>query len=147
MSQPITSLAIVGGGFMGTGIAETAAVAGIPVVVDELPQCVDAARQRLEASLGRAVKRGKLDAADRDAALARITLTSDLNDVAGADLVLEAVPENVELKISIMAALDGIVADQTVIASNTSSIPIALLAGPVHNPDRVLGMHVSPPCR
>lgn len=90
MSEPITSLAIVGGGFMGTGIAETAAVAGAPVVVEELPECLDAARQWVEASLGRAVKRGKLDAADRDAALARITLTSDLNDVAGADLVLEA---------------------------------------------------------
>ncbi|MEP6462162.1 MAG: 3-hydroxybutyryl-CoA dehydrogenase [Frankiaceae bacterium] len=145
MSREITSIAIVGGGFMGTGIAETAAVAGFPVVVDELPECLDAARQRLEASMGRMVKRGKLDPAHRDAALARITLTSELKDVAGADLVIEAVPENVALKISIMAALDGIVDDDAIIASNTSSIPIAQLAGPVRNPDRVLGMHFFSP--
>ena len=145
MSREITSLAIVGGGFMGTGIAETAAVAGFSVVVDELPECLDASRQRLEVSLGRAVKRGKLDAADRDAALARITLTSELKDVAGADLVIEAVPENVALKISIMATLDGIVDDDAIVASNTSSSPIAQLAGPVHNPYRVLGMHFFSP--
>jgi 3-hydroxybutyryl-CoA dehydrogenase len=92
MSKPIASVAIIGGGFMGAAIAETAAVAGIPVVVRELPEYLDAARQRLESSLDRAVKRGERDAADWDSALARITLTSDLEDVAGADLVIEAVP-------------------------------------------------------
>jgi 3-hydroxybutyryl-CoA dehydrogenase len=145
MSEPITSVAIVGGGFMGAGIAESAALAGIPVVLRELPEYLDAARQRLESSLDRAVKRGKRDAADRDSALARTTLTSELKDVAGADLVVEAVPENVELKTSIMKALSGIVADDAVIASNTSSIPIAQLASVVHNPDRVVGLHFFSP--
>jgi len=145
MSEPITSVAIVGGGFMGAGIAETTAVAGIPVVIRELPEYLDATRQRLETSLGRAVKRGKLDAADRDSALARITLTSELKDVAGADLVIEAVPENVELKTSIMKTLDGIVGDHAVIASNTSAIPIAQLASAVHNSDRVVGLHFFSP--
>jgi 3-hydroxybutyryl-CoA dehydrogenase len=145
MSEPVTSVAIVGGGFMGTGIAESAAIAGISVVLRELPEFLDAARQRLETSLDRAVKRGKYEAADGDSALTRITLTSDLDDVAGADLVIEAVPEDVELKISIMRTLGGIVADQAVIASNTSSIPIAQLASAVHNPDRVVGLHFFSP--
>ena len=130
---------------MGAGIAETAAFAEIPVVVRELPEYLDAARQRLETSMDRAVKRGKRDAADRDAALARITLTSQLKDVAGADLVIEAVPENLELKTSIMKALDGIVAENAIIASNTSAIPIAQLARPVHNPERVVGLHFFSP--
>jgi 3-hydroxybutyryl-CoA dehydrogenase len=145
MSEPITSVAIVGGGLMGAGIAETTAVAGIPVVLRELPEYLDAARRRLETSLDRSVKRGKRDAADRDSALARITLTSELKDVAGADLVIEAVPEDVELKTSIMTALGGIVGDEAVIASNTSSIPITQLASAVHNPDRVVGLHFFSP--
>lgn len=145
MSKPITSVAVVGGGLMGAGIAETAAVAGIPVVLRELPEYLDAARQRLETSLDRAVKRGKLNAADRDSALARITLTSELTDVADTDLVIEAVPENVELKTSLMKTLDGIVSDHALIASNTSAIPIAQLAGAVHNTERVLGLHFFSP--
>jgi 3-hydroxybutyryl-CoA dehydrogenase len=130
---------------MGTGIAETASIAGIPVVVRELPQFLDATRKRIEGSLDRAVKRGKHTAADRDAALARITLTSELEDVAGADLVIEAVPEIEELKVSIIKALSEIVGDRAVIASNTSSIPIAQLAGAVLNPDRVVGLHFFSP--
>jgi 3-hydroxybutyryl-CoA dehydrogenase len=147
MSKPITSVAVVGGGFIGAGIAEIAAVAGMPVVVRvrERPGSLDAARQRLESSLDRAVKRGKCDAADRDSALARITLTTELKDLAGADLVIEAVPENEELKVSIMQALGGIVADDAVIASSTSSIPIAQLASGVHNSDRVVGLHFFSP--
>jgi 3-hydroxybutyryl-CoA dehydrogenase len=130
---------------MGAGIAETAAFAGIPVVLCELPEYLDAARARMQSSLDRAVKRGKRDVADRDSALARITVTSELMDVAGADLVVEAVPENVELKTSIMEELGGIVPDDAVIASNTSSIPIAQLASAVHNPGRVVGLHFFSP--
>jgi 3-hydroxybutyryl-CoA dehydrogenase len=145
MSEPVGSIGIVGGGFMGGGIAEVASLAGIDVVMRELPEYLDGARQRLESSLARAVKRGKLDSADRDSALARVTLTSDLTDLAGADLVIEAVPEHVELKITIMEALAGIVSDDAIIASNTSSIPIAQLASAVHNPERVVGLHFFSP--
>src|SRR4029079_8671808 len=134
-----------GGGFMGAGIAETAAVAGIPVVVRELPEYLDATRQRLETSLARAVKKGKLDEAQKDAALALITLTSDLTDVAGADLVIEALSETVDIKIAIMKALDEIVSEDTVLASNTSAIPIAQLAGVVSHPGRVVGLHFFSP--
>jgi 3-hydroxybutyryl-CoA dehydrogenase len=145
MSGPVTSVAVVGGGFMGIGIAEAAAVAGIAVVVRELPEFLDAARGRLESSMDRAVERGKRDAGDRDSALARVTLTTELEDVAGAELVIEAVPENLGLKTSIIKALGDIVADDAVIASNTSSIPIAQLASAVHNADRVVGLHFFSP--
>ena len=130
---------------MGAGIAEAAAIAEITVVLRELPEYLEAARHRLETSLDRAVKRGTYESADRDSALSRITLTSELKDAADADLVIEAVPENAELKISIMQELAGIVADDAVIASNTSSIPIAQLAGAVHNSDRVVGLHFFSP--
>jgi 3-hydroxybutyryl-CoA dehydrogenase len=145
MSEPIGSIGVVGGGFMGAGIAEVAAVAGMHVVVRELPEYLDGARQRLESSMDRVVQRGKLEAADRDSALARVTLTSDLNDLAGAELLVEAVPEDVELKTAIMQALGGIVNDEAIIASNTSAIPIAQLASRVPNPDRVVGLHFFSP--
>jgi|SRR5450755_536866 len=145
MSEAITSVAIVGGGFMGAGIAQSTVLAGFPVVLQELPEYLDAARQRLETSLDRAVKRGKLDAGDRDSALTRVRLTSDMKDLAGADLVIEAVPENEELKTSIMRAVGDIVTDEAIIASNTSSIPIAQLASAVRNPARVVGLHFFSP--
>jgi 3-hydroxybutyryl-CoA dehydrogenase len=145
MTEAFTSVAIIGGGFMGAGIAEAAAVSGIRVVVRELPQFLEATRRRLETSLGRAVVKGKLDAAQSDEALARITLTSDLNDLAGVDLVIEAVSEDIEIKTAIMKELDGIVGEETILASNTSAIPIAQLASVVSHPERVVGLHFFSP--
>lgn len=145
MTQTIRSVAVLGGGFMGAGIAESASIAEMSVLVRELPEYLDAARTRLEKSMAAAVKRGKLDADGRDAALARVSFTSELKDVAGSDLVIEAVPENLALKLSIMKELNDIVDDQTILASNTSSIPIAELAGAVSRPGRVLGLHFFSP--
>lgn len=145
MPKTIESVAILGGGFMGTGIAESASIAGFPVLVRELPEFTAAARERLQKSLDGAVGRGKLDAAERDAALGRISFTDELKDVSGSDLVIEAVPENLALKISIMEELNEIVGDDTILASNTSSIPIAQLGGAVSNPTRVLGLHFFSP--
>jgi 3-hydroxybutyryl-CoA dehydrogenase len=145
VSKTIESVAIIGGGFMGAGIAESASIAGIPVIIRELPEFIDAARARLEKSLGGAVKRGKLDAGQRDAALANITFTSELEDVAGRDLVIEAVPENLDLKLSIMKSLDQIVSPDTILASNTSAIPIAQLGAVVSHPERVVGLHFFSP--
>src|ERR1700740_1526994 len=122
MSHTIESVAILGGGFMGAGIAESASVAGFPVVIRELPEFMASARTRLEKSLDGAVNRGKLEPAKRDAALARVTFTSELKDVGGSDLVIEAVPENLSLKSSIMRELSDIAGHDTVLASNTSSI-------------------------
>jgi 3-hydroxybutyryl-CoA dehydrogenase len=145
MSKNIESVAILGGGFMGAGIAESAALAGLPVLIRELPDYLAAARTRLEKSMDSAVKRGKLDADKRDAALTRVTFTCELKDVAGSDLVIEAVPENLTLKVSIMKELNEIVSDDTILASNTSSIPIAELAGAVSHPGRVVGLHFFSP--
>jgi 3-hydroxybutyryl-CoA dehydrogenase len=145
MSKNIESVAVLGGGFMGAGIAESASVAGLPVVIRELPEYLAAARTRLEKSMDSAVKRGKLDAAKRDEALARVSFTSELKDVAGSDLVIEAVPENLALKVSIMKELNEIVSEDTILSSNTSSIPIAELAGTVSRPGRVVGLHFFSP--
>jgi 3-hydroxybutyryl-CoA dehydrogenase len=145
MTQSFRSVAILGGGFMGAGIAESASIAELPVIIRELPEYLAAARTRLEKSMDGAVKRGKLDSDKRDAALERVTFTSELKDVAGCDLVVEAVPENLKLKLSIMKELNEIVGDDTILASNTSSIPIAELAGAVSRPGRVLGLHFFSP--
>jgi 3-hydroxybutyryl-CoA dehydrogenase len=142
----IENVAIVGGGFMGTGIAETAAVAGLPVTVQDVDQAsLDRAAKRLDDSLARAVRGGKLDAAHADVARGRISLTTELADIAAAGLVIEAVPESEELKLSVMSAIDEVVGEGTIVASNTSSIPIAQLAHVMRSPDRVLGLHFFSP--
>src|SRR5258707_14499001 len=123
MSKNIESVAVLGGGFMGAGIAESASLTGLPVLIRELPEYLAAARTRLEKSMDSAVKRGKLDAAKCDAALARVTFTSELKDVAGSDLVIEAVPENLQLKLSVMKELNEIVSDDTILDSDNISIP------------------------
>jgi 3-hydroxybutyryl-CoA dehydrogenase len=142
----IESVAIVGGGFMGTGIAESVAVAGLPVVVRDVDEVsLKRAESRLEASLARAVKGGKLDAAHADVAHRRIEFTTKLEAIREADLVVEAVPEQEQLKLEVMHAVDGTVRGDAIIASNTSSIPIAELAQAVHSPERVLGLHFFSP--
>jgi 3-hydroxybutyryl-CoA dehydrogenase len=142
----IESVAVVGGGFMGTGIAESVAVAGLPVVVRDVDEVsLRRARARLDESLARAVKGGKLDAAHADVARGRIDLTTDLSAIAGADLVIEAVPEQERLKLEVMHAIDATARADAIVASNTSSIPIAELAQAVHSPERVLGLHFFSP--
>jgi 3-hydroxybutyryl-CoA dehydrogenase len=142
----IRSAAVVGGGFMGSGIAESAARAGFGVtVVDVDEAALDRCRTRVERSMARAIGGGKLDGAGRDAAWERISLTTSLEGVDGADLVIEAVPEDVRLKDEVMRALDGIVPDTAMVASNTSSIPIAELASNISSPERVVGLHFFSP--
>ncbi len=142
----IESVGVVGGGFMGAGIAETVALAGIPVVVRDLDEALVArTRERLEESLERAVARGKAEAGDRDAALERIQFTDSLEALAGADLVVEAVPEDLSVKEQVVREIDALVSEDTLIASNTSSIPIAQLAAVVHGRERVLGLHFFAP--
>jgi predicted dinucleotide-binding enzyme len=118
MPREINSVGVVGGGLMGAGIAEVSAVAGMPVVVRDLPQFLDAARERVEKSLAGAVKRGKIDQAKRDEVLTRITFTPDLKDVASADIVIEAIPEILDLKVSLIKELDELVSPGNVIAEH-----------------------------
>jgi 3-hydroxybutyryl-CoA dehydrogenase len=145
MTTKVSTVAVVGGGLMGSGIAETALMAGLSVIVREIPEGVDRTRGRLTRAVDTAMKRGKLDAAERDDALRRLTVTSDLEDIAGADLVIEAVPEIVDLKLSLLTTIHGIVSDDAIIASNTSSIPIAQLASVVTPRERVVGLHFFSP--
>jgi 3-hydroxybutyryl-CoA dehydrogenase len=142
----IESVAVVGGGFMGSGIAESVSVAGLPVVVREIDEAaVDATRARIERSLFRAVKGGKLDQGDSEAALERISFTTEVEAVRSADLVVEAVPESEELKLGVIRAIGAAAREDAIIASNTSSIPIAQLAQAVTNPERVVGLHFFSP--
>jgi 3-hydroxybutyryl-CoA dehydrogenase len=142
----VESIAVVGGGLMGTGIAESAAVAGLPVVVRDINEdAVDAARRRIEASIQRAISGGKLPAAAAEEVRSRITLTTELAAVGGADLIVEAVPEDERLKLGVMAAIDAVARAGAIIASNTSSIPIAQLAHAVSSPERVIGLHFFSP--
>jgi 3-hydroxybutyryl-CoA dehydrogenase len=142
----IESVAVVGGGFMGTGIAETVAVAGMSVIVRDVDEAsVGRAGKRIETSLARAVRGGKLSEADAGAARERIELTTELEVIGEADLVVEAVPEDERLKVAVMEAIDDVVSDRAIVASNTSSIPIAELAQAVSDPSRVLGLHFFSP--
>jgi 3-hydroxybutyryl-CoA dehydrogenase len=144
--ERIESVAVVGAGFMGTGIAESVAVAGLPVIVRDVDEpSLDRARKRLDDSLRRAVTGGKLDPARADTARGRIEFTTELDSIDAADLVIEAVPEDEELKTRVMAAIDEVVDTDTIIASNTSSIPIAQLASVLRSPERVLGLHFFSP--
>ncbi len=142
----IESVAVVGGGFMGSGIAEAVAVAGVPVVVRDVDSAaVDLARERIGDSLARAVSRGKLSSEEAAAARDRIALTTELSEIVGADLVVEAVPEYEHLKLEVIDAIGAVVGEQTIVASNTSSIPITQLAQAVSRPERVIGMHFFSP--
>ena len=133
---------VVGSGIMGAGIAEVAARSGCDVVVREVTaELADAGRARIAASLERAVTRGKLAPADRDATLARIRATTSLDDLADRDLVIEAVVEDEPTKTALYRELSAVVRPDCVLASNTSSIPISRLAAAARGPERVLGMH------
>jgi len=133
---------VVGSGIMGAGIAEVAARSGCDVVVREVTaELAEAGRARIAASLDRAVTRGRLAAADRDATLGRIRTTTSLDDLADRDLVIEAIVEDEPTKTALYRELSGVVRPDCVLASNTSSIPISRLAAAAQRPERVLGMH------
>jgi 3-hydroxybutyryl-CoA dehydrogenase len=137
---------VIGGGLMGSGIAEVTATAGLAVVVREVDeQAAAAARGRVEESLARAVTRTKVSQAAAQEALERIEFTSHLHELADVDLVIEAVPEDADLKTAVLAEVAEVVEPHALIASNTSSIPIAQLAAAVPDPTRVLGLHFFSP--
>ena len=137
-----TAVGVSGSGIMGAGIAEVAARNGCDVLVREVTaELAAAGRDRIAASLERAVSRGKLPAADRDAALGRIRTTTSLDDLADRDLVIEAVTEHEPTKTGLYRSLGEVVRPDCVLASNTSSIPISRLAAVTAGPERVLGMH------
>jgi len=139
----ISRVGVVGSGLMGSGIAEVCARAGLDVIVAEVNAAASAVgRTRIEGSLSRGLRAGKLTEFDCDAALACLTYTTDLDDFADRELVLEAVAENEQVKAGIFGTLDKVVSGRDAIfASNTSSIPIARIAMATQRPHRVVGIH------
>jgi 3-hydroxybutyryl-CoA dehydrogenase len=133
---------VIGGGLMGSGIAEVCARSGVDVTVVEVDEArAERARAAIEKSLGRGVRSGKLSDADRDAALEHLVVTPRFEDVEGADAAIEAVIEDEALKQEVFQRLDELLPDARFLASNTSSVPIMKLGAKTKHPGRVLGMH------
>ncbi len=142
MTRDFTSVGVIGLGTMGAGIVEVFARNGIDVVaVDANEAGVAHGREILAGSTGRALRREKITQEQHDALHARVRFTSDLADLAGCQLVVEAVPEQLELKKQILGRLDDIVAPDAVLATNTSSLPVTEIAVATRDPKRVVGMH------
>ena len=138
----IARLGVLGAGQMGSGIAQAAATAGIPVVVRDLEEGMLARGEgAILSSLNKLVEKARLDSSAREAALARLTFTTELGDVADCDLVIEAVPEDLRLKTELWRALDTVVPPRTIFASNTSSLSIGDMAAATVRADRFVGLH------
>lgn len=141
-----TSIGVAGAGFMGSGIAESSAAAGLQVVVYEPGQAaLDGSRAGIEKSIGRQVDRGRLADEDATALLERITWTTAVEDLAPAQLVIEAIVEDVDVKRALFATLDAALPAETILASNTSSIAVATLAAATQRSDRFCGLHFFSP--
>ena len=140
------TLAVIGAGLMGSGIAQVSAAAGYEVVLRDVS---DAATARglagITASYERFVSKGRMDAADAEAALARISTTTDLGAVAGADVVVEAVFEDLEVKQGLFREVDKLAKEGAVLATNTSALPITQIAAVTERPEAVVGTHFFSP--
>jgi len=142
----IDSIAVLGAGQMGNGIAQVAACAGYNVTMIDIEQSfIDSGMASIESSLSKLVSRERMSQADADAALARVRATTDRAESSDCDLVVEAIPEIPELKFSTFAELDSICKPEAILASNTSSISIDEIAASTDRPDRVIGMHFMNP--
>ena len=138
----ITQIGVIGAGTMGNGIAQVCASAGIAVkMIDVSDAAVARGIETLSGSLERLVRKDKLTAAEKDAAVARVAGSTDYGALKGVDLVIEAATENLDLKLRILRQIDGIVGPATLIATNTSSISITQLAAILARPERFIGMH------
>jgi 3-hydroxybutyryl-CoA dehydrogenase len=142
----IETVGVVGGGLMGSGIAESVARAGLSVFVHEPDsEPLERSRARVEKSVARAVEGGKLEAGEAEALRERIAWTTDRTELGGCDLVVEAVTEDPAVKAEVFAGLDELLPDAAIVASNTSSIPIAQLAAVTGRRERVIGLHFFSP--
>lgn len=138
----IEKVGVVGCGLMGSGIAEVAAKSGFDVRVREIDDgTLEAGKKRIRKSMDRAVDKEKLSAEDRDAAWARISFTTEVSELADRDLVIEAIVEELETKNALFGELDSICGEETIFASNTSSLTITDMAAATSRPDRFVGLH------
>lgn len=142
----VKTFGVVGAGQMGNGIAQVAAMSGLQVIMNDIKEdFVQRGLKNITGVLSRNVEKGKLDAAEREAILGRIKTSVQLQDMAAADYVVEAATENEAIKLQIFRELDGICPATTVLASNTSSIPIGRIAAQTQRPEQVIGMHFMNP--
>jgi 3-hydroxybutyryl-CoA dehydrogenase len=138
----VRKVGVVGLGTMGAGIAQVCIQAGVETVGREVTAGLgEAARTRIDHYLGRGVEKGRLSADQKQAALARLATTTELADLADCDLVIEAVVEELEAKRAVFRELDGILAPEAVLATNTSALSVAEIAAATERPERVVGMH------
>jgi 3-hydroxybutyryl-CoA dehydrogenase len=148
VSVDIRKVGVVGCGTMGSGICEVCARGGYDVVFTEISEeAVAAGRERIARSLDRAVERGKMDRAEADTILGRISSSTSNADLAGCDIVFEAVPEHLDLKKEVFAELDGIVGPDALLATNTSSLPVIDMAVATKRPSKVIGFHFFNPAQ
>jgi 3-hydroxybutyryl-CoA dehydrogenase len=142
----LQQVAVVGAGLMGSGIAQVAAHAGWQVVLRDLDeQALARGRSTIERSTAKFVEKGRLTAEERDAALERITTTTDLDAVATAEVVVEAAFEEIPVKQDLFRAIDGLAREDAVLATNTSAIPITTIAAATGRPESVVGTHFFSP--
>ena len=138
----IRRVGIVGLGTMGAGIAQVCVQAGVDTVGREVSEELgERARTRVEHYLGRSVEKGRLSADEKEAALARLTTTTELGDIGGCDLVIEAIVEDLDAKRGLFQELDRIVGTDAVLATNTSALSVTAVAAATDRPERVVGMH------
>jgi 3-hydroxybutyryl-CoA dehydrogenase len=142
LASAIETVGVIGSGIMGAGLVEVAARSGRSVILRSRTQeSADAAVAKLSSGLCRQVDKGRLDASERDAILGRITATADLHALAGCDLVIESVVEDLAVKQDLFATLDAVVEPHAILATNTSTLPVVEIAMATRRPDRVCGIH------
>ncbi|ACV62559.1 3-hydroxybutyryl-CoA dehydrogenase [Desulfofarcimen acetoxidans DSM 771] len=138
----VQTIMVIGAGQMGGGIAQVAAQAGYNVILNDIKdEFVQRGLGIIDKNLSRAVSKGKMEAAAKDAVLAKIKTSTSLDDAKDADLVVEAAIENMELKANIFKTLDVVCKPEAILATNTSSLPITQIAAVTKRPDKVIGMH------
>jgi 3-hydroxybutyryl-CoA dehydrogenase len=138
----VRKVGVVGLGTMGAGIAQLCVQAGVETVGREVSEeLAERARVRIAHYLGRGVEKGRLTPEERDAALARLTTTTELADLAGCELVVEAVVEELDAKRELFRELEDVVAPEAVLATNTSALSVTEIASPTERPERVVGLH------
>ncbi|HEV8431869.1 MAG TPA: 3-hydroxybutyryl-CoA dehydrogenase [Thermoanaerobaculia bacterium] len=142
----MTNIVVIGAGTMGNGIAHTAAASGFPTTLIDVDQLIlDRAMSTISANLQRGVDKGKMTADEKQSVLGRINATSDMAAVAEADLIVEAIIENLAAKTSLFQKLDGLAKPECILSSNTSSISITKIAAATKRPEKVIGMHFMNP--
>jgi len=140
--KDIRKVGVLGGGLMGSGIAQVSAMAGFQTIVREMSdELSDKSRSGIGKVLAKGIEKGKVTPDQREAALGKLSFTTDLSALAGCDIVIEAVVEDLEMKNAMWKELNGICPPETIFASNTSSLTIAAMAAACGRPDKMLGLH------